>query len=67
MIAAVLEKKLVDPFARLRAYLDRVESIAETTIRNIPAALRDEGMCRALRTQFAREAAHRMSQLLKEG
>ena len=53
-----------DPFALLRAYLDRVETIAESTLAGIPAELRDEPLCRAIRKQFAREAVRKMEEML---
>ncbi len=56
--------ELNDPFDALRAHLDKVERIAESTFSNMPPELRNERLRRAIRNQFAREAARQMAELI---
>lgn len=53
-----------DLFDALRAHLDKVETIAESTFSNMPPELRTERLRRAIRAQFAREAVRQMAELV---
>jgi len=53
-----------DLFGALRAHLDKVETIAESTFSNMPPELRNERLHRAIRNQFAREAARQMAEIV---
>jgi len=53
-----------DLFDALRAHLDKVETIAESTFSNMPSELRNERLRRAIRAQFAREAVQQMAELI---
>lgn len=53
-----------DLFDALRAHLDKVETIAESTFSNMPQELRNERLRRAIRAQFAREAVRQMAELV---
>ncbi len=59
------EARIEDPFTVLRAYLDKVESIADSTFSTIPAELRNRQMHLQIRAQFAREAVRQMVELVK--